>query len=272
MINPFKLPYKESYSSGKKFVSILFFGLFIFLFLFLFKPFGLSELKFIQLLFVTLGFGFVTAFMLIIFKYLIEPVITRHNWTLGKSFLWVLFIASSIGVANYIYISVIFHQLFVVKYLFLSVWTAILVGSIPVTITYIVSFNRIYRSRLKESAITPELWENEITIRAGNAKNDFRFNPKSIVYLCSNDNYVTVVTIRGESLSRTHIRGTLKAAEEELKNMSAFVRCHKCFIVNADYVDHRTGNAQNARLKLKVQGLEIPVSRSKAASVIRRFR
>jgi LytTr DNA-binding domain len=274
MINPFKKPYKEGYSSGKKFVSILVFGLFIFLFLFLFKPFGLSQLKPVQQLFITMGFGLVTTFMLIIFKYLLEPVVTKNNWTLGKSLLWVLFIASSIGVANYFYISVIFHQIFVVKYLLLSIWTAILVGSIPVTITYIVSFNRIYKSALKEASIMPEevLWENEVIIRAGNPKNELKFNPKNIVYLCSNDNYVTIVTIKGDSVNRTHLRGTLKAAESELKKNSSFFRCHKCFIVNSLYVDHVTGNFQNLKIKLRFQGLEIPVSRSRAASVRSKFK
>jgi hypothetical protein len=274
MINPFKQPYKEGYASGKKFVSILLFGMFIFLFLYLFKPFGLSQLKPFQQFLLTLGFGLVTTSMLIIFKYLLEPVVTRKNWTLGKSLLWVLFIASSIGVANYFYVTVIFHQLFVFKYLLLSIWTAILVGSIPVTITYIISFNRIYKSALKEASIPPEkvLWEDEIIIRAGNPKNCFRINPRCIVYLCSNDNYVTIVTIREGAVSKTHIRGTLKGAESELKKNVAFIRCHKCFIVNSEYVDHVTGNVQNSKIKLKIPGLEIPVSRLKAPSVSTRFK
>jgi len=274
MVNPFKKPFKEVERSKEKFVSILVFGLFIFLFLFLFKPFGLSQLKFVQQFFVTLGFGFVTTFMLIILKYLLEPVVTKNNWTLGKSLLWVLFIASSIGVANYFYISVIFDQLFVFKYLLFSIWTAILVGSIPVTISYIVSFNRIYKTALKEAAIPPEevLWENEVIIRAGNPKNENKFNPKNIIYLCSNDNYVTIVTIKGESLTKTHLRGTLKAAESDLKKNTQFFRCHKCFIVNAEFVDHVTGNVQNMKIKLKSPGLEIPVSRSKADSILRKFK
>jgi len=201
-------------------------------------------------------------------------VVTRKNWTLGKSLLWVLFIASSIGIANYFYLSVIFHQLFVLKYFLLSIWTAILVGSIPVTVTYIISFNRIYKSALKEAAIPPEeiLWEDEIIIRAGNPKNCFKANPRSIVYLCSNDNYVTIVTIKEGSLGKTHLRGTLKAAESELKKNTAFIRCHKCFIVNSEYVDHVTGNVQNTKLKLKTRGPEIPVSRLKAPSVSSRFK
>lgn len=274
MVNPFNKPYKEAETSREKLVTILVFGLFIFLFLFLFAPFGMAQLKPAWQFFVSLGFGLVTTFILFIFKFLLQPVIVKGNWTFGKSILWGLLIASSIGIANYFYVSIIFPQIFIFKYFFFSIWTAILVGIIPVTIGYILSFNRIYKTALKEAAIRPEevLWESEVIIKAGNPKNEFKFNPKSIVYLCSNDNYVTIVTIKGETLTRTHLRGTLKAAESELRKNTSFFRCHKCFIVNAEYVDHVKGNIQNMKIKLKPPGLEIPVSRSQAGSILGKFK
>jgi hypothetical protein len=274
MINPFKKPYSKVETSREKFVFVLVFGLFIFLFLFLFAPFGMAQLKPGSQLLVSLGFGFVTIFMLSIFKYLIEPAVIKGNWTFGKSILWGFLIASSIGVANYFYISIIFSQIFILKYFLYTIWAALLVGIIPVTIGYIVSFNRIYRTALREASIPPEevLWETEVIIRGGNPKNEFKFNPRSIVYLCSNDNYITIVTIKGDTLTKTHLRGTLKAAESELRKNTSFYRCHKCYIVNAEYADRVTGNVQNMKIKLKPQGLEIPVSRSKTGEVIRKFR
>jgi len=274
MENPFKKPYAVTETPKEKIVFILVFGAFIFLFLFLFKPFGLAQLETKSQFFVALGFGLVTIFMLFIFKFLIEPVVLKCNMTFGGSILWGLVIASSIGAANYFYISIIFPHIFAFKYFFFAIWTAILVGIIPVTIGYIISFNRIYKTALREASISPDevLWETEVIIRGGNPKNECKLSPKSIVYLCSNDNYITIVTIKGETLSKTHLRGTLKATETELKKNSSFFRCHKCYIVNSEYADHVTGNVQNLKIKLKTQGPEIPVSRSKAAEAIRKFR
>ncbi len=274
MENPFKKPYNKIETTREKVVFILVFGMFIFLFLFLFKPFGMAQLKTDLQLLVSLGFGVVTIFMLSIFKLLIEPLIIKDNWTFGKSILWGLLIASSIGAANYFYVNIIFSQIFIFRYFMFAIWTAILVGIIPVTIGYILTFNRIYKSALIEAEIPPEkvLWENEVLIRAGNPKNEFKINPKNVVYLCSNDNYVTVVTIKGEILTKTHLRGTLKAAESELRKNTSFFRCHKCFIINSGYADHVTGNIQNMKIRLKIQGVEIPVSRSKAAEVLRKFK
>ena len=153
-------------------------------------------------------------------------------------------------------------------------WTAILVGSIPVTVSYIIRINRIYKSALEKAAITPEeiLWENEVIIRAGNPKNEFRCNPKIIIYLCSNDNYVTIVTVKGDVQNKTTIRGTLKSAETELRKNSRFLRCHKCYIVNLDFVEKVTGHNQNMIIRLKPSGNEIPVSRLKADSIQKKIK
>lgn len=274
MINPFKKPYSIVESTREKLTFILLFGLFIFLFLFLFKPFGLAQLALKSQALLSFGFGLVTTFILFIFKFLIEPHVIRTQWTFGKSLLWGLLIATSIGVANYFYVGILFPQILIFKYFLLAVWTAILVGIIPVTIGYIVTFNRLYRSALRGASIHPEdvLWETEVIIRGGNPKNEYKCNPKNIVYLCSNDNYITVVTLKGEDLVRTHLRGTLKAAETELRKNTSFFRCHKCYIVNSQYADRVTGNIQNMKIKLKPSGLEIPVARSKASEVVRKLR
>jgi hypothetical protein len=42
--------------------------------------------------------------------------------------------------------------------------------------------------------------------------------------------------------------------------------------VNAKYIDRVVGNAQGMRLILSVQGVEIPVSRSSAPDMAKRFR
>jgi len=274
MLSFLKKPFGGTESSKNKLLSILIFGLFIFLFLYFFKPFGLSEIKPLQQLFVTFGFGLVTSFILVVFKFLFEPNVVRGGWTLGKNILWDIVIASTIGAANYFYICIIFRLDFTVRYLLFSVWTAILVGSIPVTISYFIAFNRRYKNALKEASISDEViyWEEEVIIRAGNPKNDYRFNPKNIIYLCSNDNYVTIVAIKGDSQGKTTIRGTLKAAESELRKNSRFLRCHKCYIVNLDFVERVTGHNQNMKIKLLNSGTEIPVSRSRAEMVVHKVK
>ena len=274
MLSFLKRPFRVHDYQSNRIGSLLVFGLFIFLFLYFFKPFGMSQLKPLNQLFISLGFGLITLFILVVFKFLIEPVIIIEKWTLGKDILWSILIASSIGTANYFYICVIFGMDFTLKYLLYSIWAAILVGSIPVTINYFIVFNRIYKNALREAAIPDEVihWDDEVTLRAGNPKNDYRFNPKVIIYLCSNDNYVTIVALKGDSQSKTTIRGTLKAAEWELRKNSRFLRCHKRYIVNLDFADKVSGHNQNMKIRLLPFGTEIPVSRSKSEQICKRIK
>jgi hypothetical protein len=266
MANPFTQPYRENGTRKGKVFSIIAFGLFIFLFLFIFRPFGLYQVETLKTLFVTLGFGAITSFMLIIFKFVIEPLLANMRWTLGKHILWDMAIASGIGIANYIYISIIFHVPLTVKYMLYSVWTAWLVGFIPVTISYMIYNNRQYRNALKEAAIPEEkiFWDDEVLLTAGNEKNEMRVNPREILYICSNDNYVTVVNVREGIISKITIRGTLKSVEEELRRNTRFIRCHKCYIINLDYIERISGHSQNMKVKLLHCDDIIPVSRAKA--------
>ena len=274
MVNPFTIPYRENGSFKSKFIAILIFGLFIFLFLYFFKPFGISLLKPLSQLFLSFGFGLITFFILFVYNFLIEPVVIRNKWSLGKNILWDILVTSSIGLANFFYVHIVFPQEFSYKYLLFFIWTALLVGSIPVTIKYFITFNRKYKIALKEAAIPDEIisWEAEVIIREGNQKNEFKFNPRDIVYLCSNDNYVTIVTMKGDVQNKITIRGTLKSAESELRKNSRFLRCHKCYIVNLDFVDRVTGHNQNMKIRLFPSGSEIPVSRSKADLVKKRIK
>ncbi|HVN57434.1 MAG TPA: LytTR family DNA-binding domain-containing protein [Bacteroidales bacterium] len=271
MENILKRPFRATGSGGKKFLSILAFGLFIFLFLFLFKPFGISDAPFLNQLLITFGYGLITFFVLLIFKFLLEPIIAVRKWTLGKEMLWDLLMAVSIGVVNYFYSSLILNLHISFTSCLYFIWTAILVGSIPVTIYLILEYKNLYHVpvALPDIGAAVAGQEPEIIITAGVSSNNVRTRPGQIVYICSNDNYVTIVTIGESQPLKTTIRGTLKKVEEELHRKGSFIRCHKCYIVNLQYVDSCSGNSQNLRLKLKAPGCEIPVARSKASFVIK---
>jgi DNA-binding LytR/AlgR family response regulator len=162
--------------------------------------------------------------------------------------------------------SVIFDIPFSLKYLLYAVWTAWLVGFIPVIISYIINYNKQYREALKVAAIPEEkIFRGEaVKLTAGNDKNEVTLDPEEILYICSNDNYVTVATLKEGSVSRITIRGTLKAVEEELSRNRRFLRCHKCYIINLDYVDRVIGHSQNMKVRLLHSDELIPVSRAKA--------
>lgn len=275
MANFFTQPFNPVEKTKAKFISIFVFGGFIFLFLFIFRPFGLDNVESVfMILLLSAGFGIVTILMLLIFKYLLDPLIIRGRWTLAKNLIYNFMVAASIGVANYLYIILIFGHKFAFLNLLFSIWAAVLVAVIPVTIGYFVTFNTLYRKALKDADIRPsELYQgDELTLTGGYPRNSVKLKSSEIVYICSNDNYITIVSGRGASLEKLTVRGTLKVAEKELSGYGSFIRCHKCYIVNTSFAEGLTGNSRNLSVRMTAGAGLIPVSRSHATAVRRKIR
>ena len=269
MSNFLKAPYMESGDKKSKFLSMLLSGLFVFLFLFLFKPFGIESAGWAEGLLVCLGYGLITAFVLLVFKFAVEPACHRRNWVLWKEILWDILIAVVIGIFNFFYSVIVFLQRISLAYFLYFIWTTILVGVILVSVHLILYFNRMYREALIAADLPtePPVWEPEVILTAGSVNNCFRINPRNIVYICANDNYITVVWLCNGQQQKTTLRGTLKAVEKELAKNNRFVRCHKSYMVNLDHADSLSGNSQNLRIKVRNSSADIPVSRMKAGIV-----
>jgi DNA-binding LytR/AlgR family response regulator len=78
--------------------------------------------------------------------------------------------------------------------------------------------------------------------------------------------------MKDDVLNKTTIRGTLKSAELELHKNSRFLRCHKCYIVNLDFVERVTGHNQNMKIRLSCSETGIPVARSKAEEISKKVK
>jgi len=268
-------PYRELSSKKWKWSFVLGTGLFIFIFLYVFKPssYIYDQEPIFQFL-ISFGFGLIATIILYILKFLVQPRIVSDNWTLGKSIIWGLTISACIGIASYFYIVIIFENEFSVQYLpiyikyfFYSILTALLIGSIPITIRHLIGYLFAYRKALLQAGLLNDnefVWEDEIIIKAGQETNSFIYNPRKIVYIASDDNYISVFSLENESLKKRFIRGTLKAVEKDLKGNNQFIKCHKSYIINMIYFAKTIGNSNAMLLRNDRLNLEIPVSRSKS--------
>lgn len=85
---------------------------------------------------------------------------------------------------------------------------------------------------------------------------------KNLVYISSQANYACLFVNENSVLKEYVIRTTLKKIEHTLVNYNTFYRCHKSYIINADFVNSIEGNARGYQLLLSVSDKKIPVSRS----------
>ena len=101
-----------------------------------------------------------------------------------------------------------------------------------------------------------------ITIKSDNKKEELHIPAKSLLYITSADNYISVTYLEQGKEAHKLLRSTLKNAKEDLRTYTAFYRCHRAWIVNLDRVISVSGNSQGYRLVLDSSDTVIPVSRN----------
>jgi DNA-binding LytR/AlgR family response regulator len=82
-----------------------------------------------------------------------------------------------------------------------------------------------------------------------------------LAFIKSADNYVEVVYKEGDTLKKKLLRNTLKNIEQQLRQYTNFIRCHRTCVVNVHFVDKLTRTYNNHWLVIKEYHEQIPVSR-----------
>lgn len=250
------------------------FGGFIFLFLYIFQPFYISFYPEIIFEF-TLGIGLIT-FVGILFFLTVSPLIFKKffnedTWTIGKNILFILigiFFMSSVIYyfgetfkAPYNYKTLSYFQ-----YLFYSIMVAIIPS------IFFISYNEeltttkrsLKANKIIKERVLPEIIvSNTIKLYAQNNKDYIEFDCKNLIYITSQGNYASFYLKKEKAIKEKIIRITLSKVEKQLNELSsAFIRCHKSYIINSNYIKDIKGNARGYLITLKYVTFDIPVSRN----------
>lgn len=120
-------------------------------------------------------------------------------------------------------------------------------------------------SRFRDPSAGTLSTEANMNIRVAGKKNLINLN--DVAYLKSAKNYTIFKLKDGKELISSK---TLRIFEEELEQVANFVRPHRSYIVNFDYVDDLRFNCRGGELFLDDEVINI--SRRKAAEFRRKYR
>lgn len=218
------------------------------------------------------------AFVLLplVFKRFYDP----KNWTIGRSLLNNVFvlIIMSVGVVCYDYF-IVMKQLpqYFPRGFFVDLFATLTIGIIPISIITIISQNNTLKRNLNSSKEINQILSERvkslstnnddfITLK-GSIKESMRLKPDNIVYIESEGNYVNVYYQQDDKIMHKLLRSTIKQMEGSLQTYPTFIRCHRAFIVNTNYISDTKGNAQGYQLTLHNIPQEIPVSRTYLKSI-----
>ncbi len=235
------------------------------LFIILFKPFGIQnnhEQWYYDLVILSMGVVFILAYLLI--EWLIPSVLPRlfNRWTVGKAMVWYSFVILFVGAMLFLYKSFLagYRDFTLVEYFSVSGRTAILV----LTVSFCLLGLYQYVSGKTVSLISIS---EEYLLTANNGKT-LRINPKDILFIRSDDNYVDIHYLTGKERKKVLFRSSLKNIEAQLVNLiSPIHRCHRQYLINVNHFNIQKMTSRSMAIGLKGYDEEIPVSRQYADAI-----
>jgi len=245
-----------------------------------FQPFSLSDYTGKYKFFFESGYGAVTFIILIIdlfvFPFFLDEWFISQKWSVLKQMIWQGWILFSIGLGNFLYSSLFLKFVDGLYAFFIFQFYTLVVGIIPILIITILHQNTLLSENLKiANEINGDLNlhtliqvpDKRVIITAENNRDKIEMNQSDFIYIGSTGNYVQVFYMEKNEIKSALIRNTLKQIEEQVKDCSSIIKCHRAFLVNRDRILHVKGNSQGLRLVLRDTSEEIPVSRNYSKSL-----
>ncbi len=243
--------------------------------LFIFKPFGISELTLGWRLSIALIYSIIPTFLyLLIYVLIIKNLLHKRSIKLTYLqefgiYVSAFFITGIIDSYVLLLITRIFEvtHFFPPNFFFKSIYYSSIIG---ISIYLVAKFNDLLVHYRDLSSNNSKILKDDTFTFISSSKNStiIKLKADSILFFQSNRNYVSVFYIDENLKEREHrVRKTLKELNEYInKNEISFYRCHRCFIVNLNYLEFINGNLRSGTLVLKKKYI-IPISRSKFANL-----
>ncbi|CCH00206.1 response regulator receiver protein [Fibrella aestuarina BUZ 2] len=284
-------PYPGHESTGQMLGRSGLIGAFVGLFLLVFQPFGINDWQLPFKSLKILGFGLVTFGVLLLDSLVLPRLFPRPfseaNWTVGREIAYILTHILLITVANRLYLGWLTGHSLAGGWGWVLGMT-FLIGVFPavgvVLTNYIIQLRRYTReaTTLSDELETqpahtpPAIPAPLLTLLAENGKDALTLAPDDLLAIESSDNYCTVYYLKQAQAAKELMRSSLSRLETQLDEQlpadgRPFVRCHRSYVVNLDYVDRVSGNAQGYKLHLAHGSLVVPVARKYNDTLIRRL-
>jgi len=264
----------------RKFEILYIYGIsiFNFIFLLLFKPFGLSNLNFIERLRALLIY-FIAIFPIILVNSYVLKRFFIKKYTIGNTILWFIWSFFLISICIFIVNAYLFNDGEFYFSMFLwSVGVTLCTSVIPLAILILLHYNYVLTKRLNNAYSINEIIRNkqlnhnkEIIIEDESNNKKFSVSIDSLLYITAADNYIDVYYFNNNKISHELIRNSLTNIEKTFSNTKQLFRCHKSFIINLNSVLSVTGNTAGYKLKMKNTDVLLPVSRKLNGRIVEIF-
>lgn len=253
------------------------FGLTILLILILFAPFGMDNIKtFPERFIVSSGYSLIASVVwfaalrgFIFFK--INKIRFLHI------LLFIIVIQFIIGCLSTVYNNVIFKNPYYFEFFFDIQLAVYLIGIIPAIMLFLLLETSFYQrlspvNYLITNQVTSNKNRIEVKIEDENPEKNICLFTDEILWISSMDNYVKIeIQNNREKKKPVILRNTLKNVEKSVSDSGTFIRCHKSYIVNIQWIREVSGNSLSKRCVMQIGNDIVPISRSKVDLVLKKI-
>lgn len=263
-------PYDSSFRTHVLIGGLL--GIFVLFIIFFLKPFNSGESTFSYKTIFFLIYGLII-FITYFISHLLSVIYYKRtqSWKQFEEIIFcLLFILVSV-VLGFFHTELIinknpervniYHFLGWFKTIFLSFGILLFILTILLRKQYAQQVLKSSTADLKYETLTKS---KSITIASSLKKDDFTVDEASIAYIKSENNYVLISYFEDNVIKEKLLRNTLSNINAQLLT---FIKIHRSYIVNPNFIFSLKGSKQNAKLQLKNTDLTLPVSETYFESV-----
>ena len=190
------------------------------------------------------------------------------QWTMGREFLSILIVVSSMGIVVYLMAFVVEVPTEGSRWNVATFWDSFR-STVLVTLVPFVYFSSFHLKALffRPETDTGDSENNENQIRkkihivSRLKKESLTFFEDEFLFAMSEGNYVLFNLQREGKIKKIAIRNSISDIDKQLENIPAFFRCHRAFIVNLCQITKKQGNSLGYKLQLTNCSDQVPVSR-----------
>jgi DNA-binding LytR/AlgR family response regulator len=202
---------------------------------------------------------------------LFKPSLAQEeNWSVRKEILLIMTFLVLVGMVQFLIRDLIYDNSnnWSWKYLIEEIRNTLLIGSLFAILFTSLNFNRLNARNVKKAKELnaaphpPKNISNKIIQIETSVKSDaFELNVDRLLFAKAVGNYVEIY-LREDPPGKMLKRITLKDLLTVLSPFPNIIKTHRSYLVNLDFVDQVTGNAQGYKLKLSNCAEKIPVARN----------
>ena len=123
---------------------------------------------------------------------------------------------------------------------------------------------------LVEKTFMPEKWASMVTLET-DVRETLKINLRQLVFVEAQENYSRIVWMEADKINEKVLRVTLKKIEEQIVDAN-ILRCHRSYIINADFPFTIRGNSNGYRLTSDRFRDVVPISRSLGKEIVSKLR